>query len=200
MTVVVADITVSLDGFVTGRDAGPSNGLGTGGEALHEWVFAGHQIDRDVLESSAARSGAVVMGRRLFDVIDAPDGWNADIGYGADVAAKPAFFCVTHAPPASVRLVDHDFTFVPSVTDAVGAARDVAASVGKDVVIMGGGDVIRQAISLRLVDELVLHVSPLVLGAGTPLFAGGEPATAFTQRSVVTSPVATHLTYSVVAE
>ena len=100
---VVADITMSLDGFVTGPDAGPANGLGTGGEALHEWVFSGDPVDQRLLETSSARSGAVIMGRRLFDIIDGPDGWSDDMGYGAHVAAKPPFFCVTHSPPASRR-------------------------------------------------------------------------------------------------
>ena len=134
-----------------------------------------------------------------FDIIDGPDGWNDDVGYGAAVASKPKFFCVTHSPPSSRRLVDHDFTFVPSVAAAVDAARDAASSVGKDVVVMGGGSVIAQALTAGLVDELVLHVSPLVLGAGTPLFTGGGPPLSFTQQSVVVSPFATHLTYSVVA-
>lgn len=195
MTVVVCDITMSLDGFVTGPDPGPSNGLGTGGDALHEWAFSDDEVDRSVLTSAAERSGAVIMGRRLFDIIDGPDGWSDEVGYGADVAAKPAFFCVTHAPPSSRRLVDHDFTFVPSVPEAVQAARGVAASVGKDVVVMGGASVISQVLSLGLADELVLHVAPLVLGAGTPLFAAGERLT-LTQRSVVVSRTATHLTYT----
>ena len=196
MTVVVCDITMSLDGFVTGPDPGPSNGLGTGGDALHEWVFSGDDVDRSVLTSSAERSGAVVMGRRLFDIVDGPDGWSDEVGYGADVAAKPAFFCVTHSPPPSRRLVDHDFTFVSSVSEAVDAARAVAAPLGKDVFVMGGGEVISQVLSLGLADELVLHLAPLVLGAGTPLFAAGEPPLALTQRSVLVSRTATHLTYT----
>jgi dihydrofolate reductase len=196
MTVVVCDITMSLDGFVTGPDPGPSNGLGTGGDALHEWVFSGDDVDRSVLTSSAERSGAVIMGRRLFDIIDGPDGWSDEVGYGADAAAKPAFFCVTHSPPPARRLVDHDFTFVPSVPDAVGAARAAASPLGKDVVVMGGGEVISQVLSLGLADELVLHLAPLVLGAGTPLFSGGSPPLALTQRSVVVSRTATHLTYT----
>ncbi|WP_295119967.1 hypothetical protein [uncultured Leifsonia sp.] len=83
MTRIVADITVSLDGFVTGPDAGPGNGLGTGGEPLHRWVFADDPDDNRILEAATARSGAVVMGRNLFDVIDAPDGWSDELGYGA---------------------------------------------------------------------------------------------------------------------
>src|SRR5690606_7058342 len=121
-----------------------------------------------ILASATARSGAVVMGRNLFDVVDGPGGWNDDIGYGAGHAARPPFFVVTHEPPASVRL-DLDFTFVPEgVAAAVDAARPVAGE--RDVFVMGGGDVSRRALDAGVVDELRIHLSPLVLGAGTPLF------------------------------
>jgi dihydrofolate reductase len=77
MTTVVADISVSLDGFVTGPDAGPANGLGTGGESLHTWVLdSDDPLNAEILAHSTERSGAVVMGRNLFDVIDAPSGWS----------------------------------------------------------------------------------------------------------------------------
>jgi dihydrofolate reductase len=96
MTIVVADISVSLDGFVTGPDAGPDNGLGTGGEPLHTWVLESDDpLDAEILATSTERSGAVVMGRNLFDVIDAPSGWSDDMGYGAQHAARPPFFVVT---------------------------------------------------------------------------------------------------------
>ena len=127
MTTVVADISVSLDGFVTGPDAGPDNGLGTGGEPLHTWVLASDDpVDAEVLARSTERSGAVVMGRNLFDVIDAPSGWNDEMGYGAGLAATPPFFVVTHAPPANVRL-GLRFTFV---TGGVAAAVEQARATG----------------------------------------------------------------------
>jgi hypothetical protein len=71
MTRIIADISVSLDGFVTGPDPRPDNGLGTGGEALHTWAFSDDPDDRLYLHEGTARSGAVVLGRRLFDVVDA---------------------------------------------------------------------------------------------------------------------------------
>ena len=76
MTQIIADISVSLDGFVTGPDPSPDNGLGTGGEALHTWAFADDPDDRRVLREGTARSGAVVLGRHLFDVVDGPKGWD----------------------------------------------------------------------------------------------------------------------------
>jgi dihydrofolate reductase len=195
MTKVIADISVSLDGFVTGPDPGLLNGLGDGGEPLHTWAIdSDDPVDAEILRSTAERSGAVVMGRKLFDIIDGPGGWNDEVGYGAREAATPPFFVVTHQPPASRRLTALDFTFV---TDGVAAAVEQAraAAGGKDVVIMGGGDVVRQVLEARLADELNLHLSPIVLGAGTPLF-GGAPRIELRQTSSVASKHATHLTYS----
>ncbi len=194
MTKVVADITMSLDGFVTGSNAGPGAGLGDAGMPLHEWVFNGDEVDEAVLAEAMERSGAVVMGRNLFDVVDAPDGWNDEIGYGAHNVGRPPFFVVTHRPPSAVRL-SLDFSFVTDgVASAVDAAR-AACPTGKDVVIMGGGNVIAQAVDLDVVDEVVLHISPLVLGAGTPLWAG-VARRQLRQTEVRVSPYATHVTYS----
>ena len=194
MTKVMADITMSLDGFVTGPDPGPERGLGRDGEPLHAWVFGGHDVDAAVLRDSVEASGAVVMGRRTFDVIDGPHGWNDDMGYGAGHAAVPPFFVVTHAPPADVRL-DLSFTFVTEgVAAAIESAR--AAAGDKDVFVMGGGDVVRQCVDEGLADELRIHVSPILLGAGTPLFAGSGRRE-LVQRDVVVSPFAAHLTYDV---
>src|SRR3712207_3440613 len=127
MTRTIADISISLDGFVTGPAPGPENGLGAGGEALHTWAFSDDPDDQRILREATARSGAVVLGRRLFDVVDGPGGWDDEVGYGAGEAGRPAFVVVTSAPPASVRLTDLDWTFVTTgLSDAVGAARERA--------------------------------------------------------------------------
>ncbi|GLY71534.1 hypothetical protein [Amycolatopsis taiwanensis] len=127
MTRIIADISVSLDGFVTGPDPGPDNGLGTGGEALHTWAFSEDPDDGRFLREGTARSGAVVLGRRLFDVVDGPKGWNDDVGYGAGEVGKPAFVVVTSSPPKSVRLTDLDWTFVTTgLPDGITAARERA--------------------------------------------------------------------------
>ena len=194
MTTVVADISVSLDGFVTGPDAGPDNGLGTGGEPLHAWVLKSDDpVDAEILARSTERSGAVVMGRNLFDVIDAPSGWNDEMGYGAQHAARPPFFVVTHEPPSSVRL-GLDFRFVADVPTAIDQAK--AAAGTKDVFVMGGGEINRQSVDAGRVDELVLHLSPVVLGAGTPLFVDAVRRE-LVQRAVLPSRTAVHLTYEV---
>ncbi len=134
------------------------------------------------------------MGRRLFDIVDGPGGWSDEMGYGAGLAATPPFFVVTHSVPPAVRL-GLDFTFV---TEGLEAAIDQArAAAGtKDVFVMGGANVIRQCVVAGLADELRIHLAPVVLGAGTPLFAGGERRQ-LVQRSVRASSSATHLTYGV---
>ncbi|WP_431278986.1 dihydrofolate reductase family protein [Leifsonia poae] len=204
MTRVIADITVSLDGFVTGPNAGPTNGLGDGGEPLHTWVFDDDPVNRQLLSDGTARSGAVIMGRNLFDVVEGPEGWSDDIGYGAAEVGKPPFIVVTSSEPESVRLTNLDWTFVTTgLQDAIAVARrraeEVSAARGADldVVLMGGGELVGSAVMAGLVDMLSLHLSPMVLGSGTPLFTGGSPRT-FVQRTVIVTPTATHLTYDLV--
>lgn len=194
MPKVIADITMSLDGYVTGPGADPQHGLGDA-EELHAWVIGQDPVDADILERATAATGAVVMGRRLFDVVDGPDGWTRDMGYGAHRAATPPFFVVTHSPPAEVRLqreLGLRCTFVPGLPAAVEQAGRAATS--GDVVIMGGGDVIGQAIELDLVDELHLHLAPILLGGGTPLFRAGTRRM-YRQRDIRPSRQAVHLVY-----
>ncbi|MFE9107075.1 dihydrofolate reductase family protein [Actinomadura geliboluensis] len=197
MTQIIADISVSLDGFVTGPDPSLENGLGTGGEALHTWAFSDDPDDRRILREGTSRSGAVVLGRNLFDIVDGPGGWDDTTGYGAGEVGKPAFFVVTSSQPESVRLTGLDWTFVTTgLPDAVAAARRQAEAVDKDVILMGGGATIASAFDAGLVDVLALHLAPVVLGAGTPLFRGGAPRT-LVQRTVIPTSTATHLTYDV---
>jgi len=203
MTRIIADISTSIDGFVTGPKPGPQNGLGTGGDALHTWAFSDDPDDRRVVRQATARSGAVILGRKLFDVVDAPGGWNDEIGYGAGEVGKPAFIVVTSSPPESVRLTDLDWTFVTTgLSDAVSTARQRAEAASSerdadlDVVIMGGGATVGSALGAGLVDALTLHLAPVLLGAGTPLHTGGAQRR-LVQRSVTTTSTATHLTYDV---
>ena len=124
-------------------------------------------------------------------------------GYGAGEVGKPAFVVVTSSLPESVRTANLDWTFVTTgLPDAVTAARERAEAAssdsGKDldVILMGGGATIGSALDAGLVDALTLHLAPIMLGAGTPLFTGGAPRT-LVQRSVIPTSTATHLTYDV---
>ena len=187
MSKVIADITTSLDGYVTG----PSGDV----DELHAWVTDQDPVDTEILERATAETGAVVMGRRLFDIVDGPNGWTKDMGYGAQQAGTPPFFVVTHSAPQHVRLereLEMRFTFVDDLTAAVDQAR--TATTDGHVVIMGGGDVIGQALEQGLVDELRLHLAPILLGGGTPLFRAGTRQR-YRQRDVRPSSNAVHLTY-----
>ena len=194
MPKVIADITMSLDGYVTGPGADVEHGLGDAPE-LHAWVFEQDAVDAEILEGSTAASGAVVMGRRLFDTVDGPDGWSKEMGYGAQQVGTPPFFVVTHSPPQHVRLEQElgmRFTFVSDLEAAIDQAR-IAATVG-DVVIMGGGDVIGQALDKGIVDEFRVHLAPMLLGGGTPLFRSGTRQR-YRQRDVRPSANAVHIVY-----
>jgi dihydrofolate reductase len=197
MSRVIADITMSVDGFVTGPGADLEHGLGRDAEGLHAWALDSEDpVDRKELESATAASGAVVMGRKTFDTVDGPGGWTTEFGYGADQAGRPPFFVVTSTRPATVRLAEsHDFTFVlDGPAAAIDAAREVAGD--RDVIVMGGGSLIAGCLAAGLLDVLHLHLSPEVLGGGTPLFSGvGRHR--LVQRAVRVSATATHLTYDV---
>jgi dihydrofolate reductase len=187
MSKVIADITMSLDGYVTG----PSGDV----DELHTWVTGQDPVDTEILERTTAATGAVLMGRRLFDIVDGPHGWTKDMGYGAQQAATPPFFVVTHAAPQQVRLereLDLRFTFVDDVRAAVDQAQ--TAATDRHVVIMGGGNVIGQAIEQGLVDELHLHLAPTLLGGGTPIFRAGTRQR-YRQRDVRPSSNTVHLIY-----
>jgi dihydrofolate reductase len=195
---VVGDITVSVDGFVTGPDPGVDAGLGHDAEGLHAWALESDDpVDRGLVLELTAASGAVLMGRHTFDVVDGPHGWSDERGYGADQDGRPPFFVVTTSTPEHVRLAEsHDFTFVTDgPAAAIALAREVAGD--RDVYVMGGGQLVGSCLALGLLDQLSLHLSPEVLGRGTPLFAGvGRHR--LRQREVRVSPAATHLFYDVV--
>jgi dihydrofolate reductase len=200
MSQVVVDISVSLDGYVTGPNVGIGNGLGDGGMALHDWVFHGDAEDSALLDATFEATGALIQGRNLFDIIDAPGGWSDEMGYGARPTGEvnPPVFVVTHSAPAKTRLGDR-FRFVGSPQEAVEQARAVAG--GKDVFVMGGGQVCHQILAAGLADVLRLHVASVVLGAGTRLFPA-EPSESVQLEltEAISTPAAQHLTYRVVKE
>jgi dihydrofolate reductase len=199
MSQVVVDISMSLDGFVTGPDIDREHGLGQGGETLHTWVFEGNDADKAVLDTAFTATGAVIQGRRLFDFIDGPTGWSDELGYGAKSTGEhqPPIFVLTHAAPAKTRLGDR-FRFVTDgPASAVRQAQEVAD--GKDIVVMGGGETCHEFLAAGLADVVRLHVAPVVLGSGTRLFpTDTAPRVDLELTDAVSTPAAQHLTYRVV--
>src|ERR1041385_7939784 len=165
MAKVVAEITMSVDGYITGPDDGPGKGLGEGGGRLHYWVFGGPWsyadepkggplgIDAEYLAEMTARGGATVIGRNMYE---AADHWGDTNPFGVPV------FVVTHRPEDEPDT--GEFTFVGDFREALEKAR--AAAGGKDVSIGGGASVIRQGLEAGLVDELHIIVAPVILGGG----------------------------------
>ncbi|MBB1152070.1 SRPBCC domain-containing protein [Amycolatopsis dendrobii] len=195
---VVVDISMSLDGYVTGPEAGPGRGLGIGGEPLHGWVSDPTPRDAEILHRSFTETGAVVMGRAMFDVVDSPDGWADEDGYGEgeDRIPAPPVFVVTHARPEKIRLGERFRFATGGLGDAVAQAR--AAAGGKDVMVIGGGSIASQVLHAGLADVLRIHLAPIVLGGGTPLFPGGNPGPVRLEAlGAVSTPGAEHLTYRV---
>ena len=197
MSKVAAGITTSLDGYITGPNDGPGQGLGAGGERLHYWVFGGPWTydeeprgeatgaDSEFLEEAVMRGGAVVGGRNTYDAARA---WGGQNPFGVP------FFIVTHHPEDAPQ--DAGFTFVNGLEEAIARAREAAGE--QDVFVMGGADVIRQALRAGLVEELSVSIAPIVLGAGKRLFDGFEESVNLEHVRLLQSPFATHITYRVV--
>jgi dihydrofolate reductase len=193
---VIASITTSIDGYITGPDDGPDKGLGEGGERLHYWVFGGPwSYDKDPrgeptgddanwLNEVSARIGAVVGGRSTYE---AARHWGDENPWGLP------FFIVTHRPEEEPE--GGHFNFVDGVEEAVERAREAAGD--KDVNIMGGADVIRQALEADLVDELSIVIAPVTMGAGKRLFEGFSKSLELEHVGVRQSPFATFIDYRV---
>lgn len=214
MSTVIADISMSLDGYVTGPAPDLEHGLGRGGEAIQQWAFDSHDSPRDraFLESAEESTGAVLMGRRTFDFVDGPHGWTQEVSYSYDhpPASLPPMFVLTHEAPENPRHRE-GFTFVTDgIESAIAQAREAALAkgasdaaappVGREVVLMGGASVIAQAISAGLVDRIRIHLSPVLMGSGTRLFELVDETVQLVQDGVVVTPNATHLTYTITAE
>src|SRR4051794_41435994 len=192
MAKVVAGITTSVDGYVTGPNDGPGKGLGDGGERLHYWVFGGPWTyadeakggpaseDAGWLDELMSRVGAVIGGRGTYE---AARHWGDENPWGLP------FFIVTHRPEEEPE--GGEFAFVSGVPEAVERALEAAG--GKDVNIMGGAEVIRQALDAGLVDELTIIVAPVVLGAGKRLFDGFSRSLDLEQLGVRQSQFATFI-------
>jgi dihydrofolate reductase len=207
MSSVTCQISMSLDGFVAGRNQSRDNPIGEGGMRLHEWAFATdswrrqqgldggeHNADAEVVDELVRGVGAYIMGRRMFGGGDGPwdetwRGW-----WGEDPPYHAPVFVLTHhsREPLSMQ-GGTTFTFVTGgVESALEQAR--AAAGDADVAIAGGASAVRQYLAAGILDELYLHIVPVILGAGERLLEDiGDPN--LQPVSVVASPAVTHIKY-----
>jgi dihydrofolate reductase len=194
---VIAGITTSVDGYITGPDDGPEHGLGIGGERLHNWVMGGpwtydgeHAFemsaeDREFYDEFVAGIGSGLCGRGMYDASGA---WGGRNPFGGTLHV------VTHrtedAPDPSTG-----FRFVDGFEQALELAREAAGE--QDVAIAGGADMIRQGLAGGHIDVLEISTAPLILGQGKRLFEGFEQDIDLEKISVYSSQWATHTTYAV---
>jgi dihydrofolate reductase len=189
---VFADHSMSLDGFSAGPNVHMSNGMGDGGEALHEWMFqegadSGHRSD--ALQELFGNAGAVLVGRRTFDLGERP--WGDTPPFHLPV------FVVTHRARASVmKQGGTTYTFLTEGLDAA-VARAQASAGERDVVVLGGAALIQQCLRAGHVSELRLHVPHLLLGAGTSLFGDLGSSVALVRTRLVDAAGVLHLTFRV---
>jgi len=213
---VICDISTSLDGFIAGPNQTLEQPLGESGEGLHEWAYrlasfrerhgmdggeAG--ADDEVVKESLAAQGAVVMGRRMFTGGAGPweDDPNADGWWGDDPPFRvPVFILTHHAREPVTKQGGTTFTFV---TDGIEAALEQAraAAGDRDVLVAGGADAIQQSLRAGLLDELQIHLVPVLLGDGVRLLDNlGATQAGLALDRVVDSAAVTHLRYRVVRD
>jgi dihydrofolate reductase len=215
MTKLTFEISMSLDGFVAGPNPTLEQPLGSGGELLHEWVvplevfrerhgLEGGETNPDsaLVEETLANTGAHVMGRRMFSGGEGPweDDPNADGWWGDDPPFHAPVFVLTHnAREPLVKQGGTTFTFVTAGPEAA-LEQARAAAEDKDVAIAGGASVAQQYLAAGLLDEMLIHLIPVLLRDGVRLFENLDPATVkLEQTQAIESPSAvTHLRFRVV--
>jgi dihydrofolate reductase len=201
MTRVITGLATSLDGFIAGADDSPAQPLGAGGERLFHWFRDGATPSRfydwmkmsapsaEFFYSHAARVGAVITGRRTYDISGA---WG-----GSGPLRGVPLFVMTHQVPETVPEGEPPYTFITGdIEDAVSQAR--SAAKGKDVSLMGA-TIVQQCLQADLLDELTISLVPVVLGRGVRLIDGLDAVRVELELAgVVDAPGVTHLTYRVV--
>jgi dihydrofolate reductase len=190
MTRIFVDITMSLDGFI----CGPDNDL----ERLHSWLFGAH-TDRDkaVMDEYVQSLGAVIMGRGTFDDGVKQQSWE---GWVDTPPFAVPVFVVSHSVPERLSKDNKDFVFViDGIESALAQARATAGD--KDVNIMGGANIVQQYIQNSLVDEIQIHIVPVLLAQGIRLFDHlGSQQIELQPTRVIESPYVTHLRYQVIKQ
>ena len=216
MSRVTSHISISLDGYVAGPDQSAENPLGVGGEQLHEWAFATQgwrephgreggerNADSEVVEESTRNVGAYIMGRNMFGPAPTPDApergpWNASWKgwWGDDPPFHAPVFVLTHHEREPLEMEGGTtFTFVTAgVHSALEQAQGAAGD--QDVSVVGGANAIQQFLAAGLLDELHLHIAPVLLHGGERLLENvGDPR--LEPVGVVASPRVTHVKYRV---
>jgi dihydrofolate reductase len=203
MSKVYVELSMSLDGFVAGPNDGPENGLGDGGQRLFQWYYSGYtdfplpgtdmvfKISRasaELLREEWGTIGAMVAGRRMFDIAHA---------WGGNPPGGGPCFIVTHTPPQEWLKQGSPFTFVADgVESAIHQAKQAAG--GKNVSV-ASASIAQQCIKAGLLDAIHINLAPVLLGAGVRLFdhLGAGPIELERTR-VVEAPMVTHLRFRVV--
>jgi dihydrofolate reductase len=206
---VRCQISISLDGFVAGPNQSTQNPIGEGGMRLHEWAFATQawraehgreggerNADSEVIEKAVAGVGAHIMGRHMFGGWDGPwdEAWRG--WWGEEPPFHAPVFVLTHHAREQIEM-DGGTTFT-FVTDGIESALEQAraAAAGQDVAIAGGASAVRQYLAAGLLDQLQLHIVPILLGSGERLLEGvGDPP--LEPVEVVGTPSVAHITYRI---
>jgi dihydrofolate reductase len=192
MSKVIFDISMSLDGFVNATGSTPQVPMGKGGERLHEWAMGGDTANGELLAAAVAEAGAFIGGRRTYD--DSLRWWGAD---GPTGPARVPLVVVTHQAPDDAP-EGGVYTFVTDgIESALRRAREIAG--GKNIYVMGGPNVASQFIRAGLVDEIGIHLVPVLFGEGSRLVDHiGNGHIQLEVLSVTDTPTATHLLYRIV--
>lgn len=178
------EISVSLDGFVTAANVSAEEPMGPGGRRLREWASGGNEVDRGILHDSQASVGASIAGRRTYDT--SIPWWGAD-GPGGDL--RTPTFIVSHSEPDEVP-EDGVYTFVSSPQEAVAGALEAAGEKDVDVFSASVG---QQLLRTGAMDEVRLHIAPVMFGTGTPLFEAGANHVQLEPIEVIAGSKATHV-------
>jgi dihydrofolate reductase len=212
MSTLIADLSISLEGFLAGPDPSQEHPLGVGGEQLHEWAFqamawrekhdlAGGEagVDSAWIEELTSNIGAGIMGRKMYSGGSGP--WNGDPNPRGWWGENPPFghpvFVLTHHAREPLEMEGGTtFHFVTGgIEEALERARETAGE--QDIQVHGGGTPVQQALAVGALDVLQVHVAPVLLGSGTPLL-GGTTARLERERVVESPTGATHIRYRVI--
>jgi dihydrofolate reductase len=200
---VSLDMSMSLDGFITGPNDSIEHGLGEGGERLHDWIFsgdadrtgnprgsAGDSRNAAIMDELFATTGAVIMGIHSFEVAEKP--------WGDNPPFQVPVFVLSHKPHE--KLVKQGGTTFTFVTDGIESAlKQAQIAAGDKIVRLHGANIAQQYIKAGLVDDIYIHLVPVLLGDGRLLFEHlGAEHVELESTSVVVSPGVTHLRFRVI--